>query len=85
MNNEEILNTNNEQLIDNNEILTTLLELINKLPEAGSIPTKLSQLVDDLGTNPTHTHENKQNKVLYGTEEPTSEIGSEGDIYIKYM
>lgn len=60
-----------------------------------TVPTKLSGFQDDLGANPVHTHSQyltahqdisgKQNKVLYGTADPTSDIGVEGDIYIKYV
>ena len=60
-----------------------------------TVPTNLSAFTDDLGTNPAHSHSQyltahqdisgKQNKVLYGTADPTSDIGVEGDIYVKYV
>jgi hypothetical protein len=60
-----------------------------------TVPTKLSGFDDDLGTSPKHSHSQyltahqdisgKQNKVLYGIADPTSDIGAEGDIYIKYV
>lgn len=60
-----------------------------------TVPTKLSGFTDDLGTSPKHSHSQyltahqdisgKQNKVLYGTVDPTSDVGAEGDIYIKYV
>lgn len=60
-----------------------------------TVPTKLSGFTDDLGSSPKHTHSQyltshqdisgKQNKVLYGIADPTSDIGTEGDIYVKYV
>jgi hypothetical protein len=60
-----------------------------------TVPSKLSGFTDDLGTSPKHSHSQyltahqdisgKQNKVLYGIADPTSDIGTEGDIYIKYV
>lgn len=60
-----------------------------------TVPTRLSGFTDDLGTSPVHSHSQyltahqdisgKQNKVLYGIADPTSDIGTEGDIYVKYV
>ena len=60
-----------------------------------AVPTNLSAFNDDLGTSPVHSHSQyltahqdisgKQNKVLYGIADPTSDIGTEGDIYVKYV
>lgn len=39
----------------------------NQKLDVSSLPTKLSQFTDDLGNTPTHTHNNKQDKLVSGT------------------
>ena len=51
--------------------------------------TKVSCISDDSGTSLSSTlsnlETNKQNVVLYGTSEPASSLGNNGDIYLMYI